>query len=259
MILLEFRWATLGVALAGVLIGGILIWVADAEVVAMPWSALAAHVGSFVIASVVMAVIFQFWQYRALLDDLFKRVRSAECWSRAGLGGFSASIYDDVPWDGLFKSNDRLRLMVAYARTWRNSHQSKLEAFVERPRTTLQVVLPDPDVEDTMTELGRRFNMTPNSVADSIREARAFFEALGGKAHENSTVAVYLLPRAPLFTFYLFSSRGVFATYRHRRGRGPIVTLLAERGGELYAWLEEEWQGIAGDQEGDARLVYPAQ
>ena len=225
----------------------------------MPWSALWAHVGSFVIASVVMALLFQFWQYRALLDDLFKRVRSADYWLRAGLSGFSASIHDDVPWDELFRNNDRLSLMVAYARTWRNSHQSRLEAFVGRPRTTLNVVLPDPDVEDTMTELGRRFHTTPDDVGKSIREARAFFEALGDRAHENSTVAIYLLPRAPLFTFYLFNSRVVFATYRHRPGRGPIVTLLADRGGELYAWLEEEWQGIAGGQEGDARRVYPDQ
>lgn len=247
---------TLLASLLGVLLGGGLL--IGSTQVHPPWSTLLANVGAFVVASVVMALIFQFWQLRALLEDLFNRVQSAEQWRRSGISGFSASIYDNIPWDELFAESDRLSMIVAYARTWRNSHQVRLEEFVRRPETVLEVMLPDPEVEESMVEFGRRFNVASEEVRARVDEAIQFFTALGERAHANSTVRVYLFPRTLQFSFYRFNRRAVFASYKHRPGRGSIVTLLADRGGELYSWIDEEWRETVGRQDVGVRRVYPA-
>ena len=242
----QFQLKTLVASLAGLISGGVLL--VSSTNLSAPWATLCANVGSFVIASVVMALIFQFWQLRGLLEDLFNRVRSAEQWTHSGISGFSVSIYDNIPWNALFAESDRLNMMVAYARTWRNSHQALLEEFVKRPVTVLEVILPDPDVAESMCEFGRRFQVSPDEVRGRIMEAIAFFVDLRAQAHQRSEVKIYLVAQTLQFSFYQFNRRVVFASYKHRPGRGSIITLLADRGGELYSWISDEWDGIAGGE-----------
>lgn len=246
---------TIIVALAFLIVGFLLLTFGSN--VEPKWlSALAVNVGSFIIASVVMAVIFQFWQLRGLIDDLFRQARVAEQIQRAQLSGFSVSFYDNVPWDEMFNESNRLDLMVAYAATWRNTHQARLERFVSRNDSGLEVVLPDPEVTPTLEELARRFNMSPEEVRQRIIDATEFFKRLGTNAR--GVVRIYYHVRAPQFTFYRFNNRAVFATYRHRPGRGPILTLVSKRGGEFYEWIRDEWYGITRDGCGSGltRLYY---
>ncbi|MGH8316127.1 MAG: hypothetical protein ACRETU_13365 [Steroidobacterales bacterium] len=103
-------------------------------------------------------------------------------------------------------------------------------------------MLPNPDNAAVVAELSRRYEMTAEVLSANIRESVAFFGELGrgGQAH----VVVYLYAKTPVYTFYRFNSRVVVALYRHRSGRGPIVTFTAEHGGECYEWIVSEWQAI---------------
>jgi hypothetical protein len=225
--------------------------------VEMKWlSSLLTSVGSFVIASVVMTLIFEFWQLRGLVEDLFRHAGVAEQISRAQIGGFSVSLSDNVPWEELFLESNRLDLMVAYGATWRNTHHRRLERFIARAEAELQVVLPDPDSDVTMNELARRFEMPVQELRGRINEAAQFFRQLANGAP--GWVRIHFLPRAPHFTFYKFSNRAVFASYRHSPGRGAILTLVAKGGGELYEWIRGEWYGIVGSKPGAGltRLVF---
>src|SRR6185436_2828221 len=106
------------------------------------------------------ALIFEFWQLRNLLNDLFQLSRISEQLQRAKVSGFSVSFHDNIPWEDLFRESHHLDMMVAYASTWRNAHRSKIEEFLRREDAELTVVLPDPQVPSTMTELGMRFGMS---------------------------------------------------------------------------------------------------
>lgn len=248
---------TVIIALTALLIGVFLLVLGEnAE---SRWLAtLATNVGSFVIASVVMAVIFEFWQLRGLLEDLFAHAGVSEQLKRARITGFSTAFHaqEQIPWPKLFAESNRLDILFAYGRTWRNSYHQELAQFVSRPDAELEVVLPDEGCEAVIDEMALRFEITNAELKDRIREAENFFRRLGAEAQ--GTVRVYRFAKALMFTFYRFNNRVVFATYRHRADRGPIVTMLGDRGGELYEWLREEWYGIVkqGQERGTTTLVY---
>lgn len=244
---MKYERSTLRMAIValGFLLLGVLALVVGSNVETRWLSVLALNTGAFIIASVVMALIFEFWQLRGLLEDLFRQTGVAEQIHRSQITGFSVSFHDNVPWEELFRESNRLDLMVSWASTWRNTHHIRLQNFLARDDAELDVVLPDPEVRSTLEELGTRFGMDPEEVKRKITGATEFFQQLGAGAH--GIVRIYYLARAPHFTFYRFNNRAVFASYRHRPGRGTVLTLVANRGGEFYEWIRDEWYGITRD------------
>ena len=235
----RFSWKTI-VALPIGLLGGILLLTLTSK------DSVWHDIGAILSTSITMSLIFQFWFLKDLLRDLFHDVRSAEHWSRSGVSGFFLNFHD-VRWDDLFEKSDRLSLIVAYARTWSNTHQAQLTKFVSAPGRSIEVVLPDPSSDESMAEYGRRFNVSPDEIISRVREAIGFFKRLGESAHRQSTVTIYLFRRTFQLSFYRFSHGAVIASYSHRRERGGIITLLADRGGELYRWTGDEWNHITSD------------
>ena len=237
----RFAWKTIVALLVG-LVGGILLLVfASRETL---WH----DIGAILTTSVTMSLIFQLWLLKDLLQDLFNYVRSADHWSRSGLSGFYLNFHD-VPWSDLFEKSDRLSLMVAYARTWRNAHHAELSDFVSIPDRSIEVILPDPSSNVSMVEYGRRFNISSDQMTELVNEAIDFFITLGKNAHQRSKVTIYLFQRTFQFSFYRFSQGAVIASYSHRRDRGGIITVLADRGGDLYRWAGDEWNQITSDME----------
>lgn len=239
-------------AVLGILVGGVLL-VIGANVSPTWLSILLFNVGAFVIASVAMALIFQFWQLRSLLDDLYEHARITTQLRQARLSGFSVAFHDGVPWEELFTGSASLQLMVAYAATWRNAQQARLEALVDKAGSRLEVILPNPEAVEVCEELGRRFDTNVDETKKRIEEAIQFYRVL--QSRTKGTMRIYLYNRPPLFTFYIFDRRAVFTTYRHSRGRGPILTLMADRGGEMFTWLTEEWNAITGAESKSSGVV----
>ena len=239
----RFSWKTIIALLVGLLIGVLLLVFGKRD-------SFLHDVGAILSTSVTMSLIFQLWLLKDLLKDLFNYVRSADHWTRSGVSGFYLDFHDEkLPWADLFANSDRLSLMVAYARTWRNTHQTQLRDFVSTPGRSIEVILPDPCSDDSMTEYGRRFNATPDEMRSRVSEAIEFFKELGKSANEKSTVAIFLFNRTFQLSFYRFSQGAIVASYSHRRERGGIITLLADRGGDLYEWTGDEWDQITKGEE----------
>ncbi len=192
------------------------------------------------------------------VSEVLTQAGIAEQLKRARITGFSTAFHalQEIPWPKLFAESNRLDIVFAWGRTWRHFHDGELRQFVSGPDAALEVVLPHPESDAVINEMALRFDMTTAQVSDRIRETEAFFRRLGDEAQ--GTVRVYRFARAPLFSLYRFNNRAVFAMYRHRPGRGPVVTMLADRGGDLYDWLRDEWYGIVkqGSEIGTTSLVY---
>jgi len=256
----EMSYRSVVVGLVGLLVGGLLLLVADAVAVTQSWlSVLLNHVGSFVIASVAMAVIFEYWQLRGLLSDMRQHVRWSEQLEASGLSGFTLDFEDGVPWLELFRESNRLDVVFSYATTWRNRHKTHLEDFLAKKDSSLEVVLPDPDVERVLTEMVSRFGKDEATMRENVLAAYRFFRDLGDRCV--GAVRIYYLPRVPAITFYRFNNRAVLASYRLRTGKGQILSFLCDRRGEgkMYNWLRDEWYAITEqrDEAAPARLVYP--
>jgi hypothetical protein len=252
--------STIVASIIGLLVGAILILFGQSA--SLNWlRVLLTHTGSFVIASVAMALIFQFWQIKGLLEDLLSVTRWSEQIEASGISGFSTNFHDSVQWDQLFdhKRSNRLNIMFAYASTWRNAHQQHLEEFLSDGQAKVEVVLPDPEVTVVMEEMAFRFGMNVDELKSRVLDALSFFKNLGDS--KPGSVRVYYIPKSLTFSFYRFNNHAVLASYRHRPNRGSIMTLTAERGGDLYGWIREEWYGIVGNNEvaGIAKEVYSSE
>lgn len=247
-------------ALGGLIVGVVLIWIsAEVRNSSPRLSIFLQHVGSFIIASVVIGLIFQFWQMRGLLEDMWEEHDIVKSLRTAKLSRFDLEFEEaDISWAQYFRDSDRVNLMFAYASTWRGRHRRQLRRFVEDRGSNLSVILPDPQDEFLMRTFARRFEqLEPQGVRDRVIAAQDYFRDLGDRGEAD--VKIYALARPMVFSFYQFNTDVVMATYRHRAERGVVITMVGERGGKLYKFLQDEWNWLVhqGVEEGVTRIVYP--
>ncbi len=250
---LQISWLrTAVVALLGLLAGGLLI-IISLQLPDRWYGTLLNHLGTILIASIALVLIFDYWQKDALFRELFRHARSATELQAARIAGFSSSFQDQIPWEDLFGKSTHLDILFAYGATWRNTHSHRIDALLARDRARLGVVLPDPEDADTVRELSTRFRLSADDVRAKIEEAIMFFTAKRTK--HPGKVRIYLLGRAPTHTIYRFNNEAVLALYTHRRERTGVPTFLVERGGDLYEFLRSEWYSLTeeGVRHGDVR------
>ena len=104
-------------------------------------------------------------------------------------------------------------------------------------------MLPDPDNDAILNELGRRFHMEGAEVRSKIQEAIQFFKSF--QVSFPQKVDIYLMATCPTHTFYRFDNEAILALYPHHRGRTGVPTFVVERGGELYEFIRAEWRGLS--------------
>lgn len=151
--------------IAAIAIAGSLLLFLLAREVEPHWASIPLrHVGSFILASVALALIFEFWLRRRFLDDMFEAAGVTQQLRRSGITGFSVSFYDNVPWAELFSNNNRLDIVFSYAQTWRNRYRPQLQELLNRQGARLRVVFPDVDCDVAINELAHRFGYTTEDL-----------------------------------------------------------------------------------------------
>lgn len=230
---------TVSVALFILLVGLGLLWLGDGMPENSGWRAFLFNLGSFVVATVAIGLIFQFWQLRGLIEDLRREVGMTEEFTRSGIRTFATEFHNNIPWAELFARSDRARIAFAYGRTWRNSQKAVLHSFLARQGTSLEVVLPNPSNGVVIDEMALRFDTKPSELVGRIEEAARDFEQL--VATTAGSVQIRYYDASLLFSFYLFNGGAVFSTYCHGPDRGSVVTLQLDASGEFYRWLTEQW------------------
>ena len=93
-------------ALALLVVGGVFIWgAAETRDLQDPrLSILLQHFGSFILASIVIALVFQFWQVQGLLEDMWEEAEIVKSLRSARLSRFDLEFEEaDVPWAKYFR------------------------------------------------------------------------------------------------------------------------------------------------------------
>jgi len=247
-------------AVAGAMLGLALLYAAAINNLwtdLQPLQGVLRDVGSLLVASVALSLLFELGGRRAFLDELLAKLRLSDEVRVAGLVGLSASFNADVDWDGLFQGAEKVDFFFAYARTWRNSHYERLQALAADREARVRVVLPDPEDELTVAELARRFKYTPDHLRSQIREAEEFFRGLRpDSSKKGATISLWYLRGAPHFSFYRFDRKVILALYSHRRGLQRVPTFVLEQGGSLYEFVRQEVEAMTDTSTGLARLIW---
>jgi len=93
-----------------------------------------------------------------------------------------------------------------------------------------------------MKDLAKRFNAADAATMKArIEQAITEYKALFNSVENNKLdFSVWIHDETPVSSFYRFDRCAVITLYKHAKGRGNAPTIIAERGGALYTYIENE-------------------
>lgn len=201
------------------------------------------QVGSLLFVSVAINIIWSLVGKRAFLNEILEKAQIPRDIYASGIIKVYSSFQREVNWSEYFDKAQNLDIFFSYANTWRNNNREHLAKVAANKRGSIRVILPDPDNDEIVQELSRRFNKGQDYIRENIREAMAYFPSLVPRTG-GAKVEVRVGPVAPQHTFYIFDDTGILALYNHARGREPVPTFVCRRGGTIYGFLRAEFDGM---------------
>lgn len=228
---------------------GLFVWSSAMQANTMPQSVLS-QVAGVVLAAGILSVGWQLLGRRRFADELMATAHLSADVVNSGIARVTDLYLQEVEWDELFDGVTNLDIMVAYGRTWRHTHEKQLTDVARRPDSTVRVFLPDPEDEQTMSVLAKRFSVAAQDLKQTVEEAIQEFSGLavaGGGA-----VEVYVRAGDAVFSCYRFDQRAVLTLYSHAQRRTSVPTFSLKEG-TLFAFLRRELDAVLEQ----SRLVFP--
>lgn len=227
----------------GVIGGGLIYWsTLNVWVGKEIYRNLVVAFGYFFLAPVAIGVLWELFIRRAFVDEIISSFRIAEEVTSAGIVGYTNNFNTGIDWDSYFNNASKLDMLFSYGATWRNMNERNFKDFVNKGGE-IRVVLPDPNDDNTVSELARRFYYTKDQLQSRINEAIQFFKGLKSNT-SNAKIEVWLLPKPPLFSFYKFDNTIIMALFNHRPGRVGVPTIITQRGGMLFNFISAEFDAM---------------
>lgn len=251
----ESNTATVVVALLAVLVAFGLFWITSVDGLfanAEPLKVTLNQVAGLIIATGLLTAGWELLGRRRFAEEVLATARLSAEVVDAGILRVTDQYLEDVEWADLFDGADKLDIVVAYGRTWRNAHRERLCSVVRRSGTRLRVFLPDPDDDLTVKVLANRFNMEPAVLKATVEEALRDFSGLADEGP--GVVEVYVRAGDAVFSCYRFDKRAVLTLYSHSKKRQTSVPTYVVRSGKLFNFVYDELDAIKSQ----SRQVYPA-
>lgn len=195
-----------------------------------------------VIKNIILSVLSSFIVSAFLLGlwELFAKKSFAE--EILNLADISSNIrasgleqvyinFKDIDWREAIRNCDELTVVVAYAKTWRNSNSDVLTELVKR-KGTLTVYLPNFNDINILSDLARRFTTTTDDVKQLILESADFYFDIGATVH--------LFSGTFSNSYYIIDKVAIMSFYNHHHARGEVPALRTNSSGSLYKYIENE-------------------
>ena len=201
-----------------------------------------ANLGSLIIASVSIAFIWDLFSKREFLNELLANTGLAEEIRYAGLQGLGLVPLRGPDFSKIIRSAHRLDIFVCYANTWRATFEEDLKYLAQKQNCRIRLIVPNPENLDSMADLAKRFGAADAETMQSrIKQAIVEYKAIFNSINNTSLdFSVWTHTETPVTSFYRFDLCAVFTLYKHSKGRGNVPTFVAERGGTLYDYIENE-------------------
>lgn len=200
------------------------------------------NLGSILIVSVALALIWEFLGKRSFAREILETAQTSTDVHAAGITRIGMNYAEDADWETLFNGVQHLDIFVAYGRTWRNSHINKLRRVAEDKGARVRLYLPDPEDSYTVSSLATRFNTDEARLKDAINEAKAEFISL--QEAGNAKIEVYFRKGDMVFSCYRFDNTAVVTLYTHSRARGQVPVIVCRKGGSFYDFVRRELEAI---------------
>lgn len=188
------------------------------------------ELGALMFVTASISVFWELFAKRSFLHEVVELVRISENVEESGVSRLCKDFYHAPPWAELFKDTTEFDMVVSYARTWRSMHHSHLTALSNDPKCRIRVVLADPNCQELVAELARRYEKTVEEMLASMNEAvREYTDFLG---RGSASFELHLSKRSCLYTYYRFNDSIVVSFLpNHKVMRTERPTIVLERSG----------------------------
>lgn len=250
------NWRAVSGALVFVILGLVFLWLSETKWLADSPAAkgLFGQLGGLLLASVAIAFIWEFFSKRALMEEMLDKAQIAQDVHRSGLDAISLFPLKAVDYTRLIKESMKIDIQVSYGGSWRTQNEWELREFAKRSGARIRVILSNPDNNQLLAELARRYGKSNEQIAHLIREAvddyKRIFSVKGGAKLE-----IWVHDKPPVYSCFRFDNKIVITTYRYQEGRGQVPTLVCSRGGEYFDFFKGEIEHFFESTEGCALVA----
>jgi hypothetical protein len=230
-------------ALAAAILAAALMWISEHDSwLSGPIRATLGQVGGLIVATGLLAAAWELLGRRRFAEEVLAKAKLSADVVDAGILRVTDQYLEEVEWSDLFAGALKVDIVVAYARTWRNTHMERLRETAKNPHARLRVFLPDPDDPETMKLLAGRFAMSEADVTKTVREAVKDF--MGLHTAGGGVVEVWCRRGDLVFSCYRFDGRAVITLYSHGRERRTSVPTLVVGAGRLFKFIRDDIDAI---------------
>lgn len=241
----KINWVSLGIALLIVIFSFIAIliidikWVPDSDGYTSAWKSTIIAFIAAVQTTALAVAIWEFIAKKAFAKDMLKLAKISSNVASTGIE-YVYENYLDIDWNDIFSRTQSLTIAVSYATTWREHNRVRLEALGKMP-DALKVFLPNYNDVAILSELSRRFGMSPDSVKTKINESSDSFKALGA--------TVYLYNGCFQTSYYIADNEAVMAFFNHKKEKSTVPAFHVMRQGSIYKFIKDEIVSISANSE----------
>jgi hypothetical protein len=187
-------------------------------------------------------MLWELFSKRAFLDEMLAKTGLAEDIRTVGVTGISLNPVRGPDFSKIIRSSERMDMFVCYANTWRATFEEDIRYLAAKKNSRVRLIVPDPENGEIMADLAKRFNaIDADTMKGRIKQAIEEYKSLFASVNNPSLdFSVWIHDETPISSFYRFERCAVITLYKHAKGRGSAPTLVADRGGALYSYIESE-------------------
>lgn len=206
------------------------------------------NIGALLLVTVAFQTIWNVGIRKDLIDMVLSKVKIRDEITKAGIVD-AERLFTDLDWGEILSEVKELDIFFTYAHSWRQHNADKLKEIATRREGKIRVVLPDPEEDELVAELARRFDSSPNRIKEHIYEAKDFFQEMYDDHLEEDTVEVFFFDSTPRYSYYRVDDKIIVAFYKHTSAHYSVPTLIIEKGGTWYNYFRKEFSAMVHNEE----------
>lgn len=222
------------------------------------FSPLLQQFAGFFLGTGVLAVIWEFLNKRAFLEEILRKVDVSEDVQVARFLKF-ATHFDKVDWKRYLEGTRDLDIFFANGDGWEKLVTPDLPPFLARSDTKLRLILPDVRSERVVAAVAVRNGRTSDVQTTRLEQANLrwseSFRSSGNSKHSLIPVTI-----APQYTLYIFDQVAIISLYTYspdETAKWPFI--ICEKGGSLYKAMKNEFAEVLKTTASSNPAVNPIQ
>ena len=193
---------------------------------------------SSTIATVILAnVLWEVIAKENFAKSLLKQVEISENIAKSGIDAIYVD-FREIDWKKEFDNTKSFTAAFIYAYSWRSNNDSIIRAFAskESRRKKMKIIVPDPEIDEIMSDLDRRFNFEKGETRRRVEDCIKYYSELG--------VAVYVFEGTLQSSYYLMDKVAVMSFFTHSKEKGTVPALRASKTGNMYKYINGDLQAM---------------